>query len=155
MALRLHCKLNKAKGDALMEVFHYAAHKTGMTTYEVAIVSTHVFQRIAEIVAQGRCVMVPGFGKFGAWKYTPKQGKWWSYQREPFCVPRFYASEAWKNEVMTTAIPCDERNKEMDTYRRNHPTTISKPLGRQRPASALQNFRDALRAEVERTKVSG
>jgi hypothetical protein len=149
------CYHPHAKPNALVSVLEWVSDKTGMTTHEVGLIASYVFERIAIEVSLGRTVMIPGFGKFGAWAYTPtpRKQKYWHHQRDPFCLPRFSAAQAWKNEVMSTAVPSDDRNKEMDSYRRNHSTTIVRPLGRERPDTALEEFRTRLRADARRNRV--
>jgi hypothetical protein len=90
---------------ALYAALKETAEQTGFNAYQIGNIMTYFLQSIAQQVAIGKLVRIPGFGVFGAKVY-------WNGRRgiEPlYSYPDFVASIPFRNDVALFA-PMDGAN---------------------------------------------
>lgn len=133
-------RINSGLGRAIDE----AARAAGLNFSQVAIVASHLFEKIADRVAMGELVTVPGFGQFQPWATVIKG------TGEPYVQPRFTAATGFRAQVKVSCMVCKACNMQAEYYRRNHTLRHARPLPAERTFTAQAAFRDRILAQARR-----
>lgn len=121
-----------------------AARAAGVTFSQVAIIGSYLFEHIADRVACGELVTIPGFGQFQPWATQSR----WSGER--YVQPRFMAAMAFRNTVKVSCLLCNACNAQAETYRTHHTLRLGSPLTASRTFTAMDAFRVRIRAQAKR-----
>lgn len=91
MSVRIPYLPRKEHARPLQNAIDVAAAETEVHPAMVAIIFNHVLEQIAEEVAQGNVVRIPGFGIFATTTYRP------AYNGLGRAIPAFSASRGFRN----------------------------------------------------------
>jgi hypothetical protein len=139
--VRIPFMAKAADAMPLQRTIAYAADRTGLSPFEVAMVVTYLFEGIATEVGIGRVVRIPGFGVFGPWAYESKKDGSTAVQ------PRFYAARPFKLEVRAMCDPADAKNDALMAYLRSHHPSSKPGKATARTSTAMEAFRVSLLAD--------
>ena len=123
--------------DALRRCVVSAADQSVMSEWQVARVMTLFIQAIADEVATGNPVRIPGLGMFTPWCWTAKTSGKQTMQ------PRFVPSRVFRLQVKHFCPVSDAMNKQSESYRRSHhPSSRKHDYGSTR--AAMQHWRASI-----------
>jgi len=123
--------------DALRRCVVSAADQSVMSEWQVARVMTLFIQAIADEVATGNPVRIPGLGMFTPWCWTAKTSGKQTMQ------PRFVPSRVFRLQVKHFCPVSDAMNKQSESYRRSHhPSSRKHDHGSTR--AAMQHWRASI-----------
>lgn len=131
----------------LQRALELAANKIGVSQFTMAIAASHMFEQLAEEVARGRVVRVPGFGVFAP--CLDERRQYLARRGGPKCVPKFSASKSFRTDVMLRAPPSREGKAALKVHRSNHRVT-GDSIGRERIFTAARAARDQISAQLGR-----
>lgn len=110
-----------------------AAEKAGVSAHSVAWVASHLFEAIAREVADGHVVRIPALGVVGPWRIEGRG----------VCVPRFQASQAFVDYLLTDGERAGA-NRELQAHRRRRRQRL------QNLPKAMAAFRARIEAQHRR-----
>jgi nucleoid DNA-binding protein len=138
----------KKDKEPVLRCINDAARSMGVSGHFMATAMSHFLERLMYEVAEGQLIRIPGFGVFGSHLFKSRmKGK------PPHCMPSFAASRAFKNAVRETCMPDMNTDKELIYHRRNSNVYSTNTSDRSRPFTAMDAFRDRVRADAERRGV--
>jgi nucleoid DNA-binding protein len=132
--------------EALIRTVDQAAGAANITSERFFIALTYWLEKVADEVAVGNVVPIPGLGKLAPW-LEERKGRIARYNHgRPYSVPVFEPSPAFRAQVKATA-PFSRKGKRsiQDTRRNNsrHPDT------HRRVHATTQFFRDSITRQLE------
>jgi nucleoid DNA-binding protein len=104
--------------ESLMRILDHVANKTGSSRYMVAFLMTYFLEGIADEVARGNKVRLPGFGLFAASLVERKAAL--ARDPTPRCRPAFSPSRGFVEQVRLTAPVSKSGKQAISNHRRNH-----------------------------------
>lgn len=127
----------------LLRCLTKVSHKTGMTTYQVALAMSEFFEAVAMEMVDGNVVSIPGFGVFGA-KVMGGRGPW---RRQSIAYPAFIGCRTFRTQMRETLEPHRAPVDKMNNRRKsNHPRAKMQAYVRNPNVSiAGTQFRSAVR----------
>lgn len=131
----------------LQRAIDLAATKVGLSQYSMAIAMTFLLEQIADEVARGHVVRIPGFGMFAP--SLDERPQYLARRGGPRCVPRFSPSKGWQQEVMLRAPPSRMGKAALKVHRSNHRVTEGR-FGSERIFTAMHAIRDQISAQLGR-----
>lgn len=135
------------QGLPLQRAVDLAATKLGLSEYSMAIAMTYFFEQIADEVARGHVVRIPGFGIFAP--SLDERPQYLARRGGPRCVPRFSPSKGWQQEVMLRAPASRSGKAALKVHRSNHRVTEGR-FGSERIFTAMHAIRDQISAQLGR-----
>lgn len=107
-----------------MRAIERAAQRYGSTRYEVAELMTLFLEAIADEVALGNVVSIPGFGAFGPWLIETRSAM--ARDSSWRCKPVFSPARPFSDLVRLSAPANRKGKRKISRHRRNHHAS-SKP----------------------------
>lgn len=129
--------LHKSQGKVLGQIIQTAANRTGMSEDQVVLSLTHVLELIADEVARGRTVSIPGFGLFAQVGPIRKGRQTW----KPCLVP----SRAWRLQVRLGTRPDPTTRRQVIAYQQNSSRLEDNGT---RPFSVMEHIRRSVTAAL-------
>ena len=136
-----HARLGR--NSALAEVIEESSANAAMTFSQMAVAMSFFIEALADKVASGKVVSIPGFGQFAPWATE-------SWQGEHYVAPRFQSALGFRNLVKVGCLVCKACNVTSENYRRNHTLEHSKPVTSDRTFMAQLNFRQTVLKDAAR-----
>jgi len=131
-------RLANIKDQDLGEVIDTAARNAGITDDQMALYMSYFVEALADRVARGGIVTIPGFGKFAACLiHHPRTGR--------KMRPRFAAHAGWRHQVVLCAPVSTRGNAAMEVWGRTH---IGNHSPTSRPFKAMEQIRASIRAQM-------
>lgn len=143
-------RIKSSRRETLVRVLETAAQRADISRYEMATLMTYFLEALAEAVARGEPVTLPGFGMFQAYPWFPKPQRHWA---TPKCYPRFHGHYSFNAMVNDGCSPYDPALAPASVaYRVNqrHSTTVQ---GNKCPRSVnvpLARLRARIAADAKR-----
>lgn len=132
-------RLANVKDQALGEVIDTAARNAGVTDDQMALYMSHFVEALADHVARGGIVTIPGFGKFAACLiHHPRSGR--------KMRPRFSPHAGWRHQVSLCAPVSTRGNAALLKWGTKHCSDNVKLTSR--PFKAMQEIRATIRAQM-------
>lgn len=125
----------------LKRVLAYAAGKMAMDQFRTAELMTYMLEGIADQVASGHVVRVPGFGIWGPWLWESDDGTRSMY-------PRFVPARPFRLQVRSTCDPARAQNKALSQFQRSHHPSSRPDKAGSTTWSALHAFRQHLKRQA-------
>lgn len=152
MDIRMPFAPTSAAMQSLKRCIKFSAANTSQSPQQVAVTMSYFFQQLAEEIAAGENVTVPGFGQFG-----PRITKH-ACTGEVIMRVAFFASRGLGNLVRDKCPVIETHIIAHDDYRRGNAITGGNPprKGRRhhrstsRPFKTLDKFRQVMRAQATR-----
>lgn len=129
-----------AHGAAFAEVIDRTARESGMSDDQVLLCMSHFIEALADDVARGRIVTVPGLGKFAACLVQHHRNRPRSMQ------PRFSPSVGFMQQTRLCAPVSTAGNKALKYHKYNHHLSTRRLTAR--PASAAEGIRESIRRQM-------
>lgn len=134
--------LPKKAAEPLARAIDRTANDMGLDDVTVLRMATYLWQHIADEVARGHVVAIPGFGAFGACLDERKRlGK-------PIMRPVFSPAQGFKAEVSLTAPYSRASKIKIRQHRSNHRFDLDKNYTHKRTWSTMGEIRDAIDAQM-------
>jgi nucleoid DNA-binding protein len=107
--------------EPLIQVVGRTARQSGYTARRCGLIMSYFIENLADIIAHGSPVNIPGFGKFVAYPCARKG-------RVPFALPKFLPARTLQKQVAAvTPMEVALRNKASVDFYRQHQHPSSKP----------------------------
>lgn len=119
----------------LRRVVTHVADSMGVSHFLAAKLLTHAWQAIAEEIGRGNIVRVPGWGVYGPWLWTGKDGRRAVY-------PRFVAARPFRQQVRDCCTPEKSRNDVLRTFQRSHHPSSRPDQSTTRTFTTMKAWRD-------------
>ena len=103
--------LHRKQADALGQIIQKAANRAAMSEDQVVLAVTHVLELIADEVARGRAISIPGFGMFAQCGPIRKGRQTW----KPCLIP----SRAWRLQVRLGTRPDPTVRRQVVVFQQN------------------------------------
>lgn len=135
-----------AAGQPLQRCLEYAADKAGLDPYLAAQILSSFWNNVAEQLAKGNVVRIPGFGAFAMWldERTFVVGR----NNGPVCKPVFSAARGFQEQVRYGAPPPDDDERTRKQLRgKAARRTLS--ADHSEAAKAIAAFRESIRIQVD------
>jgi len=132
--------LHTHRATTLKTCIEKASIESGFSASEVVHVMTHFLTALADEVAKGRCVAIPGFGMFVQKRYPRRVHR--RYFR-----PTFQPAKAFKQQVHLGTPPTEAEARVALNYQVNNSRTNDKG---ERPFAILEKFRELVTRQVSR-----
>lgn len=136
----------------LQRALDLAATKVGLSQYSMAIAMSYFFEQLADEVARGRVVRVPGFGVFAP--VLDERPQYMVRRGGPRCVPRFSAAKGFRQEVMLTAPPSRAGKTALKAHSSNHRVSDQRYTSA-RVFTSMRAIRDQIAAQLGRCLETG
>lgn len=140
------------QGLPLQRALDLAASKVGLSPYSMAIAMSHFLEQLADEVARGRVVRVPGFGTFAP--CLDERRQYLARRGGPRCVPKFSASKGFRIEVMLRAPLSREGKVALKAHSSNHRVSEQRYTSA-RVFTAMHAVRDQISAQLGRCLKTG
>ncbi|MEM7517370.1 MAG: hypothetical protein AAF368_10660, partial [Planctomycetota bacterium] len=144
--MRIFAFSRRADAEPLNRVIAKAANDSGRSRYEVARTMTFFFEHLAEEVAHGRVVSIPGFGAFGAWLDERKSVL--AKDPIPRCRPEFSPARGLREMVALTAPFSRVGKRKLTNHRKSHSLGSSATRTSSRVFTSAQAIRDSIDAQL-------
>ncbi len=132
-------------GESLQRCVDMAAERSGVGVDGVVKVMSLLFEAVADEMAKGRCVRVPGFGLFAP-APIPERHRRMSRDLSRRCKPAFSASRGLRAQVALGVGPVAENVRALARHKNNHRDTETS----QRAFTAMQALRQQVAAQIGR-----
>lgn len=132
--------LHRHRATPLKAVVEKTAIESGFSAAEVVHVMSYFLTAIADEVAKGRCIAIPGFGMF-------LQTRGHSPSRRHRFRPNFYPAKAFKQQVRLGTHPTPDQVRVASNYQTNNARTNDKG---ERTFDILARFRELVSRQVRR-----
>lgn len=132
--------LHTHRATSLKTCIEKASIESGFSSAEVVHVMTHFLTALADEVAKGRCVAIPGFGMFLQARYARR-----ALRR--FFRPTFFPAKAFKQQVRLGTPPTNTEAQAALNYQTNNARTNDNG---ERPFAILAKFRELVSRQVSR-----
>ncbi len=136
----------------LQRAIDLAATKVGLSQYSMAIAMSYFFEKLADEVARGRVVRVPGFGVFAP--VLDERPQYLARRGGPRCVPRFSAAKGFRQEVMLSAPPSRAGKIALKAHSSNHRVSGQRYTSA-RVFTSMHAVRDQISAQLGRCLETG
>lgn len=133
------------QGRPLQAALDYTASHTGLSTFTVALAMSHFLESIADEVARGRTVRIPGFGIFAP--VLDERRQYLARRGGPKCLPKFSAAKGFRSQVMWSAPPTRSGKDALRAHRSNHRVSEERYTSA-RVFTSMQVFRDQVAAQM-------
>jgi len=140
------------QGLPLQRALDFAASKIGVSPYTMAMAATYFFEQLADEVARGRVVRVPGFGVFAP--CLDERPQYLARRGGPRCVPRFSPARGFRMEVMLSAPPSRAGKTALKAHSSNHRVSDQRYTSA-RVFTAMHAIRDQISAQLGRCLDTG
>lgn len=137
------------QGAALQRCVDRAVNESGLDAYGVVVALSHLLEAIADEVALGRAVSIPGFGLFAPVP-MPERHRRMSRDPSPRSKPVFSPSRGFRQQVRFGAPPNEAEAKRLRQHAKNHADDSQNPSAR--VFTAMQAVRDQVAAQLGRTR---
>lgn len=135
MKIKVHGNHCHKRGRVFARVIDKTAAATGLDDATILRVSSYLWEYIADEVAGGQVITIPGFGAFGAWRDDR-----WRTKRP--VLPKFEPARHFSSLVRYAVINPSVSKKVMRKYATNHHGVYTA----RRPADVMSS----LRADIAR-----
>ena len=132
-------RLANVRDHGLGDVIDTAARNAGVTDDQMAFYMSHFIETLADHVARGGVVTIPGFGKFASCLiYQPRSGR--------KMRPRFAPHAGWRHQVALCAPVSTRGNDALAKWGHKHNSVNFKVTSR--PFKAMQEIRATIKAQM-------
>lgn len=146
--IRIPYLSRNADRESLQRCLDLAGDRSGVGVDGVVRVMTLFFEAIADEMAKGRAVRIPGWGIYVP-APIPERHLRMSRDKTPRCKPVFSASRGLRAQVGLGVGPKPENSRLLARHRKNHGTASG--TSARRVFTAMQAFRKQVAAQVGRT----
>jgi len=144
--IKIPCVSKRVDVQPLCRAVKHAAHNMGVSEFFAATLMTYFLERLAEEVAQGNVVRIPGFGMFAVYGFTIK--KWKKYLGRRYCLPTFSASAGFRQQV--AMLPFDRNHNDLIFGHRRSNSVSRKVHTNRRVFTAMAGVRHSFYLQAEK-----
>lgn len=139
--------LPKAQAVNTQLMVERASELTGVDEHTVLIVMSGLSEATVDLVSHGKEVRWPAFGMFCPALVKQMRGP----VKHPHCKPVFAPTRAFRQQVALGAPPCDDGNKALRRYNKNHVRSLANDDG-SRAFTAHASFRQQVEAQLAHSR---
>lgn len=136
---------NSDRGAPLQRCIDRAAIESGVDVVTIALAMSHLLESVADEVARGHSVSVPGFGLFSPVP-MPERHRAMSRDPSPRNVPRFSPSRGFRAQVAMGAAPNELEAGRFAKHQKNH--SDRRDGNRARVFTAMESMRQQILAQL-------
>lgn len=130
---------NSEHRQALLDPIAKAADKMGLSHHDGVLFVSYFLEFLADGVAQGKCISIPGFGLF-----APMTGHG-SYK----ATVRFKPSRAFRQQVAESVTTVDEETRRRwHQFRRSHAPSTRPDKTQERTFTTMRSLRHHIRKQL-------
>lgn len=145
MKFRIPFLSKHEQAQPLKDAIDFAADQTGLDTHKVALTLSYLLEGIADQLALGRTVRLPGFGVFAP--YLDDRPQYRSRRTGPVCAPKFSPARGFRAQVMMSAPANQSGKRDIENHRRNHAVNQQSYTAK-RVFLSMQHFRDDIARQL-------
>jgi nucleoid DNA-binding protein len=145
-AVRLSCFSKCASGEPLRRALTSTSHRLDIERDQVGAVVAAFLEEVADEVAHGHVVSIPGFGAFGAWLIETRA----ALARDPSrrCKPAFSPSKRFYEQVRKSAPATRWAKGKLIRHRSNHSPRSMTTGSREVPVMTREEFFDSIARQM-------